>query len=536
MPTVAAMSRNPMLSQSPLGAYTDAKYEADLATLQNDIAKRYATEIQKLGYTDEQGNVIPGSLEVEANRNMTEYQRQMGLAGEGVTQESQRQGTLFSGYRGTQQARAEFPWSNAMARTQTDLGLNLAGSRENIAGLMGEYSARMQGYLADAAARRAAAITQAGTGTGNANNPPGGGGPPGGGPGDTTTDTTDTTDTTTPQGEQPYQIPNELPRGSPGSGEGPGPVVDPTSPTPGLYPDNPYHVGGVLAAGEGGQDTTPGPVIANPNGTGAPGVPGPTLVAPPQYNVPPPGAYIPPNPTPNTTGASPYSAGGVLSPLQPGEDPNAVYDYVAPGAGPQLVTPPQYNIPPADAYIPPNPTPNTTGANPYSAGGVLSPLQPGDLMPDTVYPSVVGPSGPTGDTQSYNFLQGPPPVYTPPPPPPTPNTTGANPNYVGGVLAPDWGQYEPTPTPTPTPTPAPPPPSAMIQPTPNTTGASPYTVGGVLNPDFGSGYDSTVQAAQADPNTAAVVTMPIDHEDLAAAAAKTLKNRFSRTDTEAGLY
>jgi hypothetical protein len=317
MPSLAALSKNPMLSQSPLGAYTDAQYEGDLAVLQNDIAKRYANEIQKLGYTDEQGNVIPGSLEVEANRNMTEYERQKGLAAEGVTQESQRQGTLFSGYRGTQQGRAEFPWSNAMARTQTDLGLGLGGARENIAGLMGEYSARMQQLLGLAAGRRAAAIT---------NNPPGpGGNPPGGGP---------------PGGGPPAG-------GGPGEGE-PGSTVPPVTPNTtgadpnayggvqsGLLPgDEPGAVydyvpgGGDLGTSSYTPPVTPNTTGANPSSYGGVASPGTEAAYP--YQAGPtstPGPLV--HPTPNTTGAEPNAAGGVQSGYQPGDVPGEIYPYVS---------------------------------------------------------------------------------------------------------------------------------------------------------------------------------------------------------------
>lgn len=156
VPADHQLKKNPMLPQHPLGAYTDAKYESDIALLQNEVSKRYADILQQLGYTDETGNFIPGAVETNANRMQMDLSRSMDLAREQVTRESQQQGTLFSGIRGTRTGRAEFPFANDKARLDTEVPLQLQQLYENAGGLVSEFTMRQNGLLADAAARRAA--------------------------------------------------------------------------------------------------------------------------------------------------------------------------------------------------------------------------------------------------------------------------------------------------------------------------------------------------------------------------------------------
>lgn len=193
----------------------------------------------------------------------------------------------------------------------------------------------------------------------------------------------------------------------------------------------------------------------------------PKLTAPDQYNIND-GGY-PAVPTPNITGSDPNYYGGVQSGLQPGEDPNARYSYV----DQPLVTPPELSLPP---------TPNTTGADVNSYGGVLSGYQQGEA-PGTVYPYVDAPL-----TQAYSPYA---PIQ------PTPNMTGADPNSYGGVLSPlqpgeDPGTIYNYVDPNTAPQLIAPPQYNIIPsdvyypavPTPNIFGGNPYTYGGVLNPDW----------------------------------------------------
>jgi hypothetical protein len=117
---VGNLNRNPMLPQHPLGAYTDSQYEAELAQLKFEVAQRYNDVLQQLGYTDDNGNFVPGQVEIDSNRQKSELARNIQLADEQTTQQHQQQGTLFSGLRGTNQARAEYPFVNAMGQRASE--------------------------------------------------------------------------------------------------------------------------------------------------------------------------------------------------------------------------------------------------------------------------------------------------------------------------------------------------------------------------------------------------------------------------------
>lgn len=149
------LPQHPTLPTHPLGQYTDSMYEADHALLQQEIQQRYADILRQLGYVDEAGNVIPGEVEIQAGRSKDELGRNLDLAREQVTQQSQKEGTLFSGYRGTQQARAEHPFVQALADLNIDVPRQLSDLYEHAGGLMTEYQARDSQALALAAQRRA---------------------------------------------------------------------------------------------------------------------------------------------------------------------------------------------------------------------------------------------------------------------------------------------------------------------------------------------------------------------------------------------
>jgi hypothetical protein len=160
VPQNQQLSRNPALPQHPLGAYTDAQYEADVASLRNEVSKKYADVLQRLGYVDPQsGQFIMGSVETEAGRQKGLLNRSMDLAREDVTHQHQQQGTLFSGLRGTNQARAEFPFVNQIGDVERQLPLTLSDLYEQGAGLSGEFNIKDNQLLAQAAGRRAAGLS-----------------------------------------------------------------------------------------------------------------------------------------------------------------------------------------------------------------------------------------------------------------------------------------------------------------------------------------------------------------------------------------
>jgi hypothetical protein len=153
------LQRNPQLPQSPLGAYTDAQYQAQDAILRSNIAKQYSDILQQLGYVDpNSGGFIQGSVEANANKSIADQQRQMQLADEQVTQQHQTLGTLFSGLRGTDQARAEEPMVSSIANTQTQTPLTLQQLYEQAAGLTSDYTNQQNSNIADAASRASAAL------------------------------------------------------------------------------------------------------------------------------------------------------------------------------------------------------------------------------------------------------------------------------------------------------------------------------------------------------------------------------------------
>jgi hypothetical protein len=161
------LSANPMLPAHPLGAYTDSQYEAQDAILRNQIAKQYADLLQQLGYRDNSGNFIMGSVETEANKQKQELARSQQLAAQGVTDQAQRDGTLFSGMRGTLQARAEDPYVRQQADLAASTPLTIQQLYERASGLSNDYVLQSNQNIAEAAQRAAAGITA---------NPPGGGG------------------------------------------------------------------------------------------------------------------------------------------------------------------------------------------------------------------------------------------------------------------------------------------------------------------------------------------------------------------------
>jgi len=158
VPANMQLGQNPMLPAHPLGQYTDAQFESQDAILRNQIAKQYADLLQKLGYRDQNGNFIQGSVETEANKQQSELARQQALAAEGVTQDAQRNGTLFSGMRGTLQARAEDPYVRQIADLRSATPLQIQQLYEQAAGLTNDYTLSENQLLADAATRAAQGI------------------------------------------------------------------------------------------------------------------------------------------------------------------------------------------------------------------------------------------------------------------------------------------------------------------------------------------------------------------------------------------
>jgi hypothetical protein len=156
------LSRNPMLPQAPLGAAIDSQYAADAAALRTQVAQQYQDILKQLGYVDpDTGQFVMGSVEANAQQQQADLQRSLDLADEQTTQQHQGLGTLFSGLRGTDQARAEYPYVQSLSQLATQTPLTLSDLYEQGANLISNYNAQNNQLLASAAARAAQAYSQA---------------------------------------------------------------------------------------------------------------------------------------------------------------------------------------------------------------------------------------------------------------------------------------------------------------------------------------------------------------------------------------
>jgi hypothetical protein len=156
-PQGQALSRN--INLPGLGAAApeaqDSQYTAAEAQLRANISRQYQDILQQLGYQNEQGQFIPGEVESQAQRQRSELTRNQGLAAEEVTNQAQREGTLFSGLRGQNQARAEHPFVQALADLGVDVPKQLNTLYEQATRTLGDYTIQNNLLLADAAARAA---------------------------------------------------------------------------------------------------------------------------------------------------------------------------------------------------------------------------------------------------------------------------------------------------------------------------------------------------------------------------------------------
>lgn len=167
------LNRNPMLPQVPATGDIDSQYLAEEAQLRSQVAKNYADILQQIGYTDPNtGQFIPGSISVQAGRQAEDLQRQSDLAAEDVTNQAQQAGTLFSGLRARDIARAQQPYQTQLARLGTDTPVQIGGLYEQAAGLIDQYTLQNNLYLAAMAQRRAAAIAQQALSQGNVGGSP----------------------------------------------------------------------------------------------------------------------------------------------------------------------------------------------------------------------------------------------------------------------------------------------------------------------------------------------------------------------------
>jgi hypothetical protein len=159
------LTKNPMLPQLPQTGDLDSEYMTSEAQLRQQVAQQYADVLQQLGYVDESGNFLPGSVSVNAARQQSDLQRQSDLAEQGVTQQSQQEGTLFSGHRAVATEQAQEPMQRQIAQLGVDTPIALGKLYEQAGGLVDQYTLQNNLLLAQMAGRRAAAIAAAPAGS-----------------------------------------------------------------------------------------------------------------------------------------------------------------------------------------------------------------------------------------------------------------------------------------------------------------------------------------------------------------------------------
>jgi len=164
-----------------LGPNVDSIYLAANAMLRYQAQQNYADILQQLGYTNDQGQFVMGDVESQGihDKQVADYNRLQAI--QDTTNAMQNAGTLFSGYRGYAQARAEHPYVQQIADIDVSVPKQLASLYEKASGVITNYTLQDQQNLADAAARIAAGMTGRGGAGGTGTSTPTG----------TTTPTTD---------------------------------------------------------------------------------------------------------------------------------------------------------------------------------------------------------------------------------------------------------------------------------------------------------------------------------------------------------
>jgi hypothetical protein len=145
--------QNPTLVTHPLGAQTDDIYESSVAQLAFDTQSRYASLLQELGFIDDAGTFLPGTLETDAARQRADLERQRGLALDEVVNNAIRGGTVFSGRRAQRTAETQQPFDAAVTELTTRLSRELANRFQGISGLTQQFELGRNMLLSEAAER-----------------------------------------------------------------------------------------------------------------------------------------------------------------------------------------------------------------------------------------------------------------------------------------------------------------------------------------------------------------------------------------------
>jgi hypothetical protein len=156
----APLPKDPMFSDTPPGAVTDAEYLAEQADLRQQINSQYQEILGQLGYTDPvSGAFIPGSVEQKADIETGNLRQAEDQARLGVNRQVQNEGTTFSGIRGSRIAEAEQPYVSQIGGLNFDTTNTLADLYRQAQSLMGSYTTQNMKLLQAAADRAAAKVT-----------------------------------------------------------------------------------------------------------------------------------------------------------------------------------------------------------------------------------------------------------------------------------------------------------------------------------------------------------------------------------------
>jgi hypothetical protein len=146
-----------MATLHPLGGKTSSTFEAEKALLDFELSKR-KTDIHRLLGQQGPGGWVPGEVELGAARNLADLERQRRLTVEEVTNAMRQGGTLFSGIRAREQARAEHPLIQSIARTREDTARTLNQLYQELSDIAREREVRLGLLLAQEAKDRAARL------------------------------------------------------------------------------------------------------------------------------------------------------------------------------------------------------------------------------------------------------------------------------------------------------------------------------------------------------------------------------------------
>ena len=160
-PASGPLPWNPQLPPHPLGAQTDAQYLADEAALRRQTVGDYQNYLGQLGYTNPEGVVVPGTIEVAASAERMKQEREKTLAEQAVTEQMQRAETLFSGYRGTEQARRTEPMVRALSDLAVNTPMALSEALNKARQTLTDYELGRNALLAEAADRASQRAGQA---------------------------------------------------------------------------------------------------------------------------------------------------------------------------------------------------------------------------------------------------------------------------------------------------------------------------------------------------------------------------------------